>query len=48
METKKRIYLPTSRYYFDTFSSHSSVIQIKEKANNNVFSFRHVLPWETY
>ena len=31
----------------DTFSSHPSVIQIKEKTNK-VFSFRHVLPWETY
>ena len=32
----------------DTFSSHPSVIQIKEKTNKDVFSFRHVLPWETY
>ena len=31
----------------DTFSRHTSVIQIKEKANKDVFSFRHVLPWET-
>ena len=28
----------------DTFSSHPSVIQIKEKTNKDVFSFRHVLP----
>ena len=32
----------------DTFSRHPSVIQIKEKTNEDVFSFRHVLPWETY
>ena len=32
----------------DTFSSHPSVIQITEKTNKDVFSFRHVLPWETY
>ena len=32
----------------DTFSSHPSVIQIKEKNNKDVFSFLHVLPWETY
>ena len=32
----------------DTFSSHPSVIHIKEKTNKDVFSFRHVLPWETY
>ena len=31
-----------------TFSRHPSVIQIKEKTNEDVFSFRHVLPWETY
>ena len=30
----------------DTFSSHPSVIQIK--TNKDAFSFRHVLPWETY
>ena len=33
---------------FDTFSRHPSVIQIKEKTNDDAFSFRHVLPWETY
>ena len=32
----------------DTFFRHPSVIQIKEKANEDVFSFRHVLPWEAY
>ena len=32
----------------DTFSRHPSVIQIKEKTNKDVFSFRHVLPWETH
>ena len=32
----------------DTFSSHSCVIQIKEKANKDVFSFRDVLHWEPY
>ena len=32
----------------DTFSSHPSVIQMKEKTKKDVFSFRHVLPWETY
>ena len=32
----------------DTFSSHPSVIQITEKTNKDVFSFRHVLPWKTY
>ena len=32
----------------DTFSSHPSVIQTKEKTNKDAFSFRHVLPWETY
>ena len=32
----------------DTFSSHPSVIQIKEKTNKDVFSFCDVLPWETY
>ena len=32
----------------DTFSSHFSSIQIKEKTNNDAFSFCHVLPWETY
>ena len=32
----------------DTFSSHSGVIQIKETTNKDAFSFRHVLPWETY
>ena len=32
----------------DTFSSHPNVIQIKEKTNKDVFSFCHVLPWETY
>ena len=32
----------------DSFSSHPSFIQIKEKANKDVFNFRHVLPWETY
>ena len=32
----------------DTFSSQPSVIQIKEKTNKDVFSFRHVLPWKTY
>ena len=31
----------------DTFASHPSVIQINEKTNKDVFSFRHVLPWET-
>ena len=31
----------------DTFSGHRSVFQIKEKTNKDVFSFRHVLPWET-
>ena len=41
METTKRTYLPT-------FSSHPSVIQIKEKTNKDVFSFRHVVPWEPY
>ena len=29
----------------DTFSSHRSVIQIKEKANKDASGFRHVLPW---
>ena len=29
------------------FSSHPSVIQIRKK-NNDVFSFRHILSWETY
>ena len=29
----------------DTFSTHPSVIQIKEKANKDVSGFRHVLPW---
>ena len=28
----------------DTISRHPSVIQIKEKTNEDVFSFRHVLP----
>ena len=32
----------------DTLTSHPSVIQIKEKTNEDVFSFRHVLPWEIY
>ena len=32
----------------DTFSTHPSVIQITEKTNKDVLSFRHVLPWETY
>ena len=32
----------------DTVSSHPSVIQIQEKTNKDVFSFRPVLPWETY
>ena len=32
----------------DTFSSHPSVIQIKEKTNKDVFSFCHVLHWKTY
>ena len=32
----------------DTFSRHPSVVQIKEKTNEDVFSFRHILPWETY
>ena len=32
----------------DTFSRHTCVIQIKEKTNKDFFSFRHVLPWETY
>ena len=32
----------------DTFSRHTSVIQIREKTNKDVFSFRHVLPWETH
>ena len=33
----------------DTFSSHPSIIQIKEKTNKeDVFNFRHVIPWETY
>ena len=32
----------------DTFFSHPSVIQIKEKTNNDVFGFRHHLPWDTY
>ena len=31
-----------------TFSRHPSVIQKKEKTNEDVFSFCHVLPWETY
>ena len=31
----------------DKFSSHPSVIQIKEKTNKDVFSFHYVLPWET-
>ena len=30
------------------FSSHRIVIQIKEKANKDVFSFCHVLPWKFY
>ena len=33
---------------FGTFSRHPSVIQIKQKTNEDAFSFRHVLPWETY
>ena len=32
----------------DTFSRHPSVIQIKEKTNKDVFTFRHVLPWKTH
>ena len=32
----------------DSYSSNRSVIQIKEKTNKDVFSFSHVLPWETY
>ena len=32
----------------DTISSHPSITQIKEKTNKDVFSFRHILPWETY
>ena len=32
----------------DAFSSHPGVIQIKEKTSKDVFSFRHVLPWENY
>ena len=35
-------------FILDTFSSHPSVIQIKEKTNKDVFSFHHVLPWKTY
>ena len=31
-----------------TFSRRPSVIQIKEKTNEDVFSFHHFLPWETY
>ena len=32
----------------DVFSIHPSVIQLKEKTNKDVFSFRHFVPWETY
>ena len=35
-------------FILDKYSSHPSVIQIKEKTNKHVFSFSHVLPWETY
>ena len=31
----------------DTFSRHPSVIQKKRKSKRGVFSFCHVLPWET-
>ena len=48
MEPTKWTYLPKSRYYFRYISRHPSIIQIKEKANKDVFSFRHVLPWKTY
>ena len=44
MKTTKRSYLRKSKYY----SSHPRVIQTKEKTNKDVFSFSHVLPWETY
>ena len=32
----------------DTVSIHPNVIRIKGKTNEDVFSFHHVLPWETY
>ena len=48
METTKGLTFQNLDIILDTFSSHPSVIQIKEKTNKGVFSFRHVLPWETY
>ena len=45
---QKRLTFQNLDIILDTFSRHLSVIQIKEKTNENVFSFRHVLPWGTY
>ena len=48
METTKGLTFQNLDIILDIFSSHHSVIQIKEKTNKDVFSFHHVLPWETY
>ena len=47
-KTQKGLTFQNPDIILDTFSSYPSVIQIKEKTNKDVFSFRHVLPWETY
>ena len=48
METTEGLTFQNLDIILDIFSSHHSVIQIKEKTNKDVFSFHHVLPWETY
>ena len=44
METIKGLIFQNLDTISDAFSSHPSVIQIKEKPTEDVFSFRHVLP----
>ena len=48
METTERTTFQNLDIILDKFSTHRSVIQIKEKTTKYVFSFSHVLPWETY
>ena len=46
-EWKPQKGLTFQNLFQNIFSSHPSFIQIKVKTNKNVFSYRHVLPWQT-
>ena len=48
MEKKQRKTFQNLNTVLDTFSSHSSVNEIKGKKNKDVFSFHYVLLWEAY